>query len=139
MPFIPMLRVRNCVATVGNAFFGALPDGSALFLGEVLMKKILLYFLSVICAIFSIVGLVACDNKNKTLSAEEIYTLVSPSTVEITAYSSTFTSTGTGFFYSNDGKVITNYHVIEDCTSAIITVSNGATYNVNQEIGRAHV
>ena len=31
MPFIPILQVWNCVATVGNAFFGALPFGSALF------------------------------------------------------------------------------------------------------------
>ena len=95
------------------------------------MKKILIFFLLII---FSIPGLAACDNNNP-LSAEEIYNLAAPSTVEITAYSNTFTSTGTGFFYSNDGKIITNYHVIEDCTSAIITVSNGTSYNVNRVLG----
>ena len=35
---------------------------------------------------------------------------------------------GSGFVYSADGKIITNYHVIEDAYSAKITL-NGVTYN----------
>ena len=36
---------------------------------------------------------------------------------------------GTGFSYSADGKIITNYHVIEDAYSAKITI-NGANYAI---------
>ncbi len=74
-------------------------------------------------------------NENNELSAEKIYELVSPSVVEITGESRTATSTGTGFFYDNKGTVITNYHVIEKCTEAKITLSNGSSYNVIKVLG----
>ena len=37
----------------------------------------------------------------------------------------------TGFVYSQDGKIITNYHVIEDAYSAKITI-NGKSYQITQ-------
>ena len=37
---------------------------------------------------------------------------------------------GTGFAISKDGRILTNYHVIEDSNSAKITI-NGKTYTVN--------
>ncbi len=37
----------------------------------------------------------------------------------------------TGFVYSRDGKIITNYHVIEDAYSAKITI-NGKSYQITQ-------
>ena len=40
MPFIPILQVWNCVATVGNAFFGALPVGSALFIDKFNLRRL---------------------------------------------------------------------------------------------------
>ena len=40
MPFIPILQVWNCVATVGNAFFGALPVGSALFIYKFNLRRL---------------------------------------------------------------------------------------------------
>ena len=40
MPFIPILQVWNCVATVGNAFFGALPVGSALFVYKFDLRRL---------------------------------------------------------------------------------------------------
>ena len=69
------------------------------------------------------------------LSAEEIYSQISPSVVEISAESATEISTGTGFFLDNKGTVITNYHVIEDCQTAKITLSNGSTYQVTAVLG----
>jgi hypothetical protein len=40
MPFIPILQVWNCVATVGNAFFGALPVGSTLFIYKFNLRRL---------------------------------------------------------------------------------------------------
>jgi hypothetical protein len=37
-------------------------------------------------------------------------------------------SQGSGFIVGSDGKVVTNYHVIENASSAIIKLSNGAFY-----------
>ena len=70
-----------------------------------------------------------------TLSAEEIYTKISPSVVEISAESATEINTGTGFFFDEKGTVITNYHVIENCQQAEITLSNGSTYQVTAVLG----
>jgi cytochrome c-type biogenesis protein CcmH/NrfG len=40
------------------------------------------------------------------------------------------TSSGTGFVISNDGKLVTNYHVIEGATSAVAKSENGAIFVV---------
>ena len=69
------------------------------------------------------------------LNAQEVYELISPSVVEVNANGPTISSTGTGFFYDNNGTIITNYHVIEDCTSATITLSNSAVYSVTKVLG----
>ena len=75
------------------------------------------------------------NNGNKELTAEELYEKVSPSVVEVTGESASMTSTGTGFFCDDEGTVITNYHVIEKCTTATITLSNGKSYTVNKVLG----
>lgn len=67
---------------------------------------------------------------NAGLSAEEIYNKISPSVVEIYAESATESSTGTGFFLDDKGTVVTNYHVIENCQTAKITLPNGSSYQV---------
>ncbi len=80
----------------------------------------------------------ACDNSstdNGKLSAEQIYEQISPSVVSITAESSTFTSSGTGFFYNNGSTVVTNYHVIEGAQIASIKLSNGKEYSVKKVLG----
>ena len=69
------------------------------------------------------------------LTAEEIYEKVSPSVVEVTAESRSMTSTGTGFFIDNVGTVVTNYHVIEKCTSATITLTDGRAFTVKKVLG----
>ena len=71
----------------------------------------------------------------EVLTAEDIYKLISPSVVEINASSSTMGSTGTGFFYDEEGTVVTNYHVIDGCTTAYITLSDGSTYDVISVLG----
>ena len=69
------------------------------------------------------------------LSAVDVYNLISPSVVEIYAESSLGASQGTGFFYDDKGTVITNYHVIENCQKAFITLSDGRTYSVISVLG----
>ena len=67
------------------------------------------------------------------LSSEEIYKLAEKSVGEITTYKKNGTglSLGTAFVYSADGKLITNYHVIEGAYSAEV-VLNGKTYTVSK-------
>lgn len=81
--------------------------------------------------------LITRDNSggNTQLSAEDIYTKISPSVVEVVAESTTETSTGTGFFFDNKGTIITNYHVIEGCQTAEIILANGTTYKVTAVLG----
>jgi S1-C subfamily serine protease len=38
---------------------------------------------------------------------------------------------GSGFIISADGKIVTNFHVIKDAKSAIVKLSNGASFNVD--------
>lgn len=69
------------------------------------------------------------------LSAVDIYNRICPSVVEITSESISGGGTGTGFFCDDKGTVITNYHVIENCQKAYITLSDGRTYSVISVLG----
>ena len=64
-------------------------------------------------------------------SASEIHNLYVESIGEIITYtkSGQELALGTCFVYSSDGKLITNYHVIENAYSAKVTI-NGQTYTV---------
>lgn len=68
-------------------------------------------------------------------SAEKIYNLVAPSTVEITANSIGYTNTGSGFFIDDKGTVITNFHVIENCFAASISLYDGTKHPVSEVLG----
>ncbi len=75
------------------------------------------------------------EETSKVLTAEDIYALASPSTVEIIASNSNFSSTGTGFFDDINGTVITNYHVIDGAKEAKIKTYDGKEYKVLQILG----
>lgn len=69
------------------------------------------------------------------LSAEEIYQLASPATVEIRVETEYGIATGTGFFDSADGTIITNFHVLEDATSGSVYLRNGERYDILKLVG----
>ena len=67
----------------------------------------------------------------EALSANEIFESSKNAVGEIITYnkSGNEIALGTGFVYGSNGKIITNYHVIEDAYSAKITI-NEQNYNV---------
>ena len=81
------------------------------------------------------VFLTGCASAPEKLSGEEIFKLLSPSTVEVAAESEFVSSLGSGFFIDDIGTVVTNYHVIEDCSSAYISTYTGKKYEVNNVLG----
>ncbi len=67
------------------------------------------------------------------LTAEQIYASCSPSVFYIEIYDEYgwCTKTGSGFFLTEDGIAVTNYHVISGAVSAAITISDtGEMYDV---------
>lgn len=54
---------------------------------------------------------------------------VSPSTVEISASSTSGKSTGSGVIITGDGEIVTNNHVISGASSIKVQLSNGKTYD----------
>ena len=102
------------------------------------LKKKLLIVLSIVLALAIVAtsAVILVDKfSNKKLTAEEIFELIAPSTVEINAEGDTFTSTGTGCFIDGDGTIVTNYHVIESCHTINIKTQNGSTYKVESVLG----
>ncbi len=68
-------------------------------------------------------------------SSEKIYSMVDPSVFCITAEGPSTKQAGSGFFINNTGLAVTNYHVIENCTSGKIQLNNGKTYNIDKLVG----
>ncbi len=72
----------------------------------------------------------------KVLTAAEVYAANAGSTVGITTsittnywgYQTTSAASGSGFVVTDDGYIITNYHVIEDSDSITVSLYNGDTY-----------
>lgn len=70
------------------------------------------------------------------MSAADVYEANVNSTVGITTsittnywgYQSSGAASGSGFIYSADGYILTNYHVVEDSTSITVTMYDGTAY-----------
>lgn len=79
--------------------------------------------------------LLGCSSSAKPLTSSEVYEVIAPSTVEITASSDSFSSLGSGFYIDDAGTVVTNYHVIEGCSSISVRTHDGGIYSVTSILG----
>ena len=73
---------------------------------------------------------------SKLMTAAEVYAANVHSTVGITTsittnfwgYQTTSAASGSGFIYSADGYILTNYHVVEDSNSITVSLYDGGNY-----------
>ena len=73
----------------------------------------------------------------KEMTAAEVYAANVHSTVGITTsittnywgFQTTSAASGSGFIISDDGYILTNYHVIEDSNSITVTMYDGSVYD----------
>ena len=81
---------------------------------------------------------IVAEYSGKELSSQEIIALAKPSVVGIktmieeyyTFYGTqTYEGVGSGFIITEDGYIVTNYHVIEDAVSIKVILSNGIEYD----------
>ncbi len=75
-------------------------------------------------------------NQNEPMTADQIYAAYVNSTVGITTEINTniygqvvqTAASGSGFIISQDGYIVTNYHVIEDASAIKVTLYDGTSY-----------
>ena len=73
----------------------------------------------------------------KVMTQAEVYAANVNSTVGITTsittnywgYQTTSAASGSGFVFSEDGHILTNYHVVEDSSSITVSMYDGKTYD----------
>ena len=74
---------------------------------------------------------------SKVMTQAEVYAANVNSTVGITTsittnlwgYQTTSAASGSGFVFSKDGYILTNYHVVDDSTSITVSMYDGTTYD----------
>ena len=103
-------------------------------------KELFVALISIVVVIIVAVSAFVINHSfNKKLSAEEIFDLIAPCTVEINAEGDTFSSTGTGSFVDENGTIITNYHVIESCHTINVTIQDGNIHKVEKVLERSEL
>lgn len=69
------------------------------------------------------------SGESEELSLQEIYKKLIPSVVSITAMCPNGTSTGTGIIFTDNGYVITNYHVVSTAHQVEVLVNSQQSYS----------
>ena len=80
---------------------------------------------------------IATIDTSKQMSPAEVYAQNGASTVGITTsvttnyfgFTTTSAAAGSGFVLSDDGYILTNYHVVEDSTSIKVSMYDGSSYD----------
>lgn len=108
-------------SAIGNAVFGGSDGGTTVYQGK---------------RPSSVINTASIDT-SKQMTAAEVYAKNVNSTVGITTqvttnfwgYTTQSAASGSGFIYSADGYIITNYHVIESASSIKVTLYDGKSYD----------
>ena len=108
-------------SAIGNAVFGGSSGGTTVYEGK---------------RPTSVINTANIDT-SKQMTAAEVYAANVNSTVGITTqvttnywgYTTQSAASGSGFIYSSDGYIITNYHVIESASSIKVTLYDGTSYD----------
>ncbi len=68
--------------------------------------------------------------QEEELTLQEIYAKVSPAVVSLTTYMDDLPySWGTGVVFTPDGYIITNTHILQGCSRAVVAFSDGTEYD----------
>lgn len=65
----------------------------------------------------------------KVLTPQQVYQTVNPAVVTVLGYASDGQSVGTGILFSENGFLLTNAHVIDGCTAAVVVLASGYTFD----------
>ena len=73
----------------------------------------------------------------EALTIQEIYQQVNPSVVTVIAQMENSASVGTGVIFTEDGYILTNYHVVEGGQECVIVLDTGYSYDAMYVAGNA--
>lgn len=77
------------------------------------------------------------QHSGEPLTVQEIYRNVNPSVVSVIARLGSSSSVGTGVIFTEDGYILTNYHVVEGGSECVVLLESGYSYDAKYVAGDA--